>query len=74
MSDFKKCLIALGRRYVGGTRRFTSFDQSNEKAFMPSVSGHKYLELNLLDFRLISEANLSIDIFPQRCSRILIKR
>ena len=33
---------------------------------MPSVSGHKYLELNL-------EANLSIDIFPQRCSRILIK-
>ena len=45
----------------------------DEKAFMPSVSGHKYLELNLLDFRLISEANLSIDIFPQRCSRILIK-
>ena len=40
---------------------------------MPSVSGHKYLELNLLDFRLISEANLSIDIFPQRCSRILIE-
>ena len=40
---------------------------------MPSVSGHKYLELNLLDFPLISEANLSTDIFPQRCSRILIK-
>ena len=67
-------LIALGMRYVGDTRRFTLFDQSNEKAFMPSVSGHKYLELNLLDFRLISEANLSIDIFPQRCSRILIRR
>ena len=66
--------VALGMRYVCGTRRFTSFDQSNEKAFMSSVSGHKYLELNLLDFRLISEANLSIDIFPQRCSRILIKR
>ena len=61
-------------RYVGGTRRFTSFDQSNEKAFMLSVSVRKYIELNLLDFRLISEANLSIDIYPQRCSRILIKR
>ena len=72
MSDFRKCLIALGTRCVGGTRRFVSFDQSNEKTFMRSVSGHKYLELNLLDFRLISEANLSIDIFPQRCSRILI--
>ena len=59
--------------YAGATCRFASFDQSNEKAFMASVSGHKYLELNLLDFRLISEANLSIDIFPQRCSRILIK-
>ena len=65
MSDSKKYLIALGLRYVGGTKRFTSFDQSNEKAFMPSVSGHKYLELNRSDFRLISEANLSIDIFPQ---------
>ena len=64
MSDFRKCLIALGMRYVGGTRRFTSFDQSNEKAIMSSVSWHKYLELNLLDFRLISESNLSIDIFP----------
>ena len=73
MSDFRKCLIALGTRYVGGTRRFALFDQSNKKTFMPSVSGHKCLELNLLDFRLISEANLSIDIIPQRCSRILIK-
>ena len=72
-SDFRKCLIALGMRYVGGIRRFTSFDQPIEKAFMLSVSGHKYLELNFLDFRLISEANLLIDIFPQRCSRILIK-
>ena len=73
-SEFRKCLIALGMRYVGGTRRFTSFDQSNEKAFMLSVSVRKYIELNFLDFRLISEANLSIDISPQRCSRILIKR
>ena len=62
--------VALVMRHVGGTRRFTSFDQSNEKAFMPSVSEHKYLELDFrfsildLDFRLISEANLSIDIFP----------
>ena len=53
---------------------FASFDQSNEKELMPSVSWHKYLELNLLEFRLISEANLLIDIFSQRCSRILIKR
>ena len=74
MSDFRKCLIDLGVRYVGGTRRFTLFDQSNEKGFIPSVSGHKYLEVNLVDFRLISETNLSIDTFPQRCSRILIKR
>ena len=73
MSDFRKCLIALDTRYVGGTRRFASYDQSNEKVFMPSVSGRKYLQLNLLDFRLIFEANLSIDIFPQRSSRILIK-
>ena len=73
MSDFRKKLIALGMRYVGGTRRLASFDQSNEKAFMPSVSGHKYLELNLSDFRFTYETNLSIDIFPQRCSRILIK-
>ena len=73
VSDSRKCLIAYGMWCVGGTRRFTSFDQSNKKAFMPSVSGHKYLELNLLDFPLISEANLSTDIFPQRCSRILIK-
>ena len=43
MSDFRKCLIALGMRYVGGTRKFASFDQSNEKVFIPSVSGHKYL-------------------------------
>ena len=50
-------------RYVGGSKSFASFDQSNEKAFIPSVSGHKYLKLNLLDFRLISEVNLSIDIF-----------
>ena len=61
-------------RYVGGRRRFALFDQSNEKAIIPFVSGHEYLEQNLLDFRLISDANLSIDIFPQRCSRILIKR
>ena len=61
-------------RCAVGTRRFTSFAQSNEKEFMLSVSGHKYLELNLSDFRLISEENLWIDIFPQRCSRILVKR
>ena len=66
--------VALFMRYVGGSRRFASFDQSNEKAFIPSVSGHKYLELNLSDFRLTSEVHLSIDIFLQRCSRILIKR
>ena len=66
-------MIALGTRYVGSTRRFASFDQSNKKSFMSSVSGHKYLELNPLDFRLISKANLSIDIFPQGCFRISIK-
>ena len=66
MGGFRKFLIALGKKYVGGTRRLASFDQSNEKAFMPSVSGRKYLELNFLDFRLISEANLSIDIFFQQ--------
>ena len=63
----------LGMRYVGDTRRFASFGQSNEKSFVSSVSGHKYLESNLLDFRLISEANLLIGIFPECCSRILIK-
>ena len=64
MTDFRKCLIAAGMRYVGGIRKFASFDQSNEKAFIFSVSGHRYLKLNLLNFRLMSEANLSIDIFP----------
>ena len=49
MSDFRKCLIALGIRYVSGRRRFASFDLSNE---MPSVSEHRYLKLNLLDFLL----------------------
>ena len=73
VNDFRKCLIALGTRYVGGTRKFALFDHLNEKTFMPSASGHKYLEFNLLDFRLISEPNLSIDIFSQCCSRILIK-
>ena len=66
MSNFRKRLIALDMGYVGGTRRFASFDQSNGKWFMPTVSGHKYLKINLLDLRLISQANLSIDIFPQR--------
>ena len=73
LSDFRKCLIALGMRYFGATRRFASFDQSNEKAFMPSVFRHKYLELKILDFRFLSEANLWIDIFDQSCFRILIK-
>ena len=61
-------MIALAKKYVGGTRRLASFEgiNANEKAFMPSVSGRKYLELNLLDFRLISKANLSIDIFFQQ--------
>ena len=60
-------------KHVGGTRRFASFDQSKEKAFMSSVSRHKYPELNLLDFRLISEQIYQMIFFPQRCSRILIK-
>ena len=72
--DFRKCLIALVMTSVSGTKWFASFHQSNEKTLlMSSVSEHKYFELNLLDSRLISEVNLSIDIFPQRCSRILIK-
>ena len=29
VSGFRKCLIALGMRYVDGTRRFASFDQSS---------------------------------------------
>ena len=47
-------------RYVGDTRRFASFDQSNEKTFMLSVSWHRCLELNLLGFLLIFEANLCL--------------
>ena len=66
MSDFRKCLIALGMRYVGGTRKFASIDQLNEQAFMASVKRQRYLEFSLLNFRLISEVNLSTDIFPQR--------
>ena len=48
-SCFRECLIAFGVRYVGGTRRLALFDHSNKKALMLSVSGQKYLELNLLD-------------------------
>ena len=59
--------------YVGGARRFASPDQPNEKSFLLSVFGYRYLELNLLDFQLICEANLSTIIFPQRCFRTLIK-
>ena len=45
LNDFRNCLIALGKRCVGGTRRFASFDrQSNEKALMASVFRHKYFE------------------------------
>ena len=69
VSDLGKCLIALSMRYVGDTRIFASFDQSNEGINILN----KYTELNVLHFRLISEANLLIDIFPQCCSRILIK-
>ena len=29
VSGFRKCLIALGMRYVDGTRTFASFDQSS---------------------------------------------
>ena len=35
-------------------------DRSNENAFNRSVSGHKYLELNLFDLRFLSKANMSI--------------
>ena len=73
MSDFRKCFKAHGMGYVGGARRFASPDQPNEKSFLLSVFGHRYLELNLLDFQLICEANLSTIIFPQRCFRTLIK-
>ena len=74
VSKFRKCLIALHTRYVGGIRRFASFGQMNEKAFVLSVSGHKYFELNFIVFLLISETNLSSDVGSQRCSELLIKR
>ena len=48
-------------------------DQSNENAFTPSVSGHKYLELNLFDLRFLSEANLSIVMLPNLLSIMSIK-
>ena len=36
-------------------KEFASFDKPNKKAFMPYISRHKYLELNLKIFLLISE-------------------
>ena len=39
-------------------------DRSNENAFNRSVSGHKYLELNLFDLRFLSKANMSIVNLP----------
>ena len=56
-----------------GTRRLNSLDQSNENAFTPSFSGHKYLELNLFDLRFLSEANLSIVMLPHLLSIMSIK-
>ena len=53
--------------------RLNSLDQSNENAFTPSASGHKYLELNLFDFRFLSEANLSIVMLPHLLSIMSIK-
>ena len=53
--------------------RLNSLDQSNENAFTPSVSGHKYLELNLFDLRFLSEANLSIVMLPNLLSIMSIK-
>ena len=47
--------------------------QSNENTFTPSVSGHKYLELNLFDLRFLSEANLSIVMLSHLLSIISIK-
>ena len=55
--------------FAVGTRRFASFDETR----MPSVSVHKYFRLNPAVFLLISETNLSLDIFLQDFSRILIK-
>ena len=48
-------------------------DQSNENAFTPSFSGHKYLELNLFDLQFLSEANLSIVVLPHLLSIMSIK-
>ena len=48
-------------------------DQSDENAFTPFVSGRKYVELNILDLRFLSEANLSIVMLPHLLSIISIK-
>ena len=42
------------------------------QGYLLCVFRYKDLELNPLDSRLTSEANLSVDIFLQRCSRKLI--
>ena len=52
--------------------KLNSLDQSNENAFAPSVSGDKYLELNLFDLCFF-EANLTIVIFSHLLSTISIK-
>ena len=48
-------------------------DRSNENAFNRSVSGHKYLELNLFDLRFLSKANMSIVNLPYLFCIISIK-
>ena len=53
--------------------RLNSLDQSNENAFTPSVSGHKYLELNIFYLQFLSETNLSIVILPYLLSAMSIK-
>ena len=55
--EARKWYIVLLIRSTGCTRSLSSLDQSIENALTPSVSEHKYMELNLFDLRFLSETN-----------------
>jgi len=42
--ETKKCLIHLGIKYIGGTKKLHSFYQSIANASTCDVSGHQYFE------------------------------
>ena len=61
--DFKKCLIVFDKINTVSTSKVTSFVQSNEKTFIPSVTGQKHQDLNLQVLFFLFDETLSFVFF-----------